>query len=389
MTHSTSPSALPTISLDYKRKAESAPIPTDQPVLNTSDFDYDLPQEFIAQTPIEPRDQARMLVLDRATGDLSHQHIYDLPNYLRPGDLLVLNDTRVIPARLLGRKETGGQAEIFLVRTLEGGRWQAMVRGKNLTVGKRILVENQEGAGVWATIEKQLDGPLRIVSFDSPLDDLLDDLGQVPLPPYIHTTLADPERYQTVYNRHEGSVAAPTAGLHFTPELLFELRAQGVQFAYVTLHVSLDTFRPVSEADPRQHDIHSEWLEFSSSTARMVNDTRLRGDRIIAVGTTSVRALETAAKIALGLSPCDPAPSNLVCGWQTTAAFTGDTDLFILPGHHFRAVDAMLTNFHLPRSTLLMLVSAFASKQNIDTAYAEAIAQHYRFFSFGDAMLIT
>ena len=356
--------------------------------LRTADFDYDLPQEFIAQTPIEPRDHARMLVLDRATGAVSHQHIYDLPSYLRPGDLLVLNDTRVIPARLLGRKETGGKVEIFLVRALEDGRWQAMVRGKNLTVGKRILVGNQEGARVWATIAKQLDGPLRIVSFDEPIDDLLDDLGQVPLPPYIHTALADPERYQTVYSRHEGSVAAPTAGLHFTPELLFDLRARGVQFAYVTLHVSLDTFRPVSEADPRQHDIHSEWLEFSSNTARMVNDTRLRGDRIIAVGTTSVRALETAAKIALGLSPCDPAPSNLVCGWQTTAAFTGDTDLYILPGHHFRAVDAMLTNFHLPRSTLLMLVSAFAGKENIDRAYAEAIARRYRFFSFGDAMLI-
>ena len=357
--------------------------------LKTADFDYELPQEFIAQTPIEPRDHARMLVLDRATGVLTHQHVYDLPAHLRPGDLLVLNDTRVIAARLLGRKETGGQAEVFLLKRLHDGHWQAMVRGKNLTVGKRILVENQEGVRVWATIEQELDGPLRLVSFDSSIDDLLDDLGQVPLPPYIHTALDDPERYQTVFNRYEGSVAAPTAGLHFTPELLFELRDLGVQFAYVTLHVSLDTFRPVSEADPRQHDIHSEWLEFSSNTARMVNDTRLRGDRIIAVGTTSVRALETAAKIALGLSPCDPAPSNLVCGWQTTAAFTGDTDLFILPGHHFRAVDAMLTNFHLPRSTLLMLVSAFAGKHNIDTAYAEAIAQHYRFFSFGDAMLIT
>lgn len=389
MMHSKLSGALPTISLDYKRKAEASSVPADLSEIKTADFDYDLPQEFIAQTPIEPRDHARLLVLDRTTGDLSHQHIYDLPQHLRPGDLLVLNDTRVIPARLLGRKETGGQAEIFLVRALEDGRWQAMVRGKNLTVGKRILVENQEGAQVWATITKQLDGPLRIVSFDEPIDDLLDDLGQVPLPPYIHTALDDPERYQTVYSRYEGSVAAPTAGLHFTPELLFDLRARGVQFVYVTLHVSLDTFRPVSEADPRRHDIHSEWLEFSSNTARLVNDTRLRGDRIIAVGTTSVRALETAAKIALGLSPCDPAPSDLVCGWQTTAAFTGDTDLYILPGHHFRAVDAMLTNFHLPRSTLLMLVSAFAGKANIDRAYAEAIAQRYRFFSFGDAMLIT
>jgi len=389
MTHPKSSGALPTISLDYKRKIGIAPAPTELPALTTDDFDYELPQELIAQTPIEPRDSARMLVLDRASGELAHRHISDLPAYLRPGDLLVLNDTRVIPARLLGRKETGGQAEIFLLKSLDEGRWQAMVRGKNLAVGKRILVENQEDVRVWATIEEELDGPLRIVSFDSAIDDLIDDLGQVPLPPYIHTTLEDPERYQTVYSRYDGSVAAPTAGLHFTPELLFDLRAQGVQFAYVTLHVSLDTFRPVSEADPRQHDIHSEWLEFSSNTARMVNDTRLRGDRIIAVGTTSVRALETAAKIALGLSPCDPVPSNLVCGWQTTAAWSGDTDLYILPGHHFRALDAMLTNFHLPRSTLLMLVSALAGKEHIYRAYAEAIIHRYRFFSFGDAMLIT
>jgi len=388
MTHSKPSGALSSISLDYKRKVASPLAPTEIASLKTDDFDYDLPGELIAQTPIEPRDSARMLVLDRASGELAHRRISDLPTYLRPGDLLVLNDTRVIPARLLGRKETGGQVEVFLLKRLDDGRWQAMVRGKKLTVGKRILVGNQEDMRVWATIEEELDGPLRIVSFDSPIDDLLDDLGQVPLPPYIHTSLEDSERYQTVFSRYEGSVAAPTAGLHFTPELLFDLRAQGVQFAYVTLHVSLDTFQPVSEADPRQHGIHSEWLEFSSNTARMVNDTRLRGDRIIAVGTTSVRALETAAKIALGLAPCDPTPSNLVCGWQTTAAWTGDTDLYILPGHHFRAVDTMLTNFHLPRSTLLMLVSAFANKEQIDQAYAEAIAQRYRFFSFGDAMLI-
>lgn len=342
----------------------------------------------IAQTPIEPRDHARLLVLDRAGGDLAHRHIYNLPEFLRPGDLLVLNDTRVLPARLLGRKESGGRVEIFLLREWDGGVWETLVRGKNLTEGKRILVGDEAGQHTWATITAEHDGPIRTISFDPPLAGLLDDLGTVPLPPYITQPLADPERYQTIFSRHDGSAAAPTAGLHFTPDLLLKLRDQGVNMAYVTLHVGLDTFRPVSAADPRAHDIHSEWLSFSAETARMVNDTRLRGDRIIAVGTTSVRALESAAKIALGLSPCDPALAHLACGWQTTAAWTGETDLFILPGHHFRATDVMLTNFHLPRSTLLMLVSAFAGKANIDRAYAEAIAQQYRFYSFGDAMLI-
>ncbi len=356
--------------------------------LRTSDFDYHLPQGFVAQTPIEPRDHARLLVLERATGDILHQHVYDLPAYLHAGDLLVPNDTRVIPARLLGKKESGGQVEVFLLKPMAEGAWQAMVRGKNLTVGKRIEIGGNTEGGVVATIEQVLQGPLRLVSFDPPIEPLLEDIGQVPLPPYIHTSLDNPERYQTVYNRREGSVAAPTAGLHFTPDLLLQLRDQGVQMAYVTLHVSLDTFRPVQEEDPHLHEIHSEWLQFSAETARLVNETRLRGNRIVAVGTTSVRSLETAAKIALGLSPCDPAPADLACGWQTTAAWSGETDLYILPGHPFRAVDVMLTNFHLPRSTLLMLVSAFAGKASIDRAYAEAIAEEYRFFSFGDAMLI-
>jgi len=356
--------------------------------LQTSDFDYDLPSELIAQIPIEPRDRARMMIVDRAQAQIDHRHVTDLPDILQAGDLLVLNDTRVIPARLLGHKETGGRVEIFLLKALNEHAWQAMVRGKNLHPGKRIRLGSVEGRGIEATITADLGGSLRQISFSAPVADWLDTLGQVPLPPYIHEHLADPERYQTVFSRYEGSVAAPTAGLHFTPELLLQLRQRHVQFAYVTLHVSLDTFRPVKVEDPRRHDIHREWLSFSADTARQVNDTRLRGNRIVAVGTTSVRALETAAKIALGLAPCDPAPEHLMCGWQTTAAWSGETDLFILPGHHFRAVDAMLTNFHLPRSTLLMLVSAFAGKGLIDRAYAQAIAEKYRFFSFGDAMLI-
>lgn len=357
-------------------------------IMKTADFDYDLPTDLIAQTPLEPRDHARLLVLDRADGHIAHRRVYDLPDYLRDGDLLVLNDTRVLPARLLGRKETGGQAEIFVLKQQEDGDWQALVRGKNLTVGKRILVGSLDGPHTWATIVAENEHALRTVHFDCPLEQVLADLGHIPLPPYIHAPLADPERYQTVFSRREGSVAAPTASLHFTPELLLALRDRGVQFAYITLHISLDTFRPVSVADPRQHTMHREWLQVGAESARAVNETRLRGGRIVAAGTTSVRALETAAQIALGLAPCDPAPTDLACGWQTVAAWTGETDLFILPGRRFRAVDAMLTNFHLPRSTLLMLVAAFAGKENIDRAYQEAIAQRYRFFSFGDAMLI-
>ena len=356
--------------------------------MKTADFDYHLPQHLIAQTPIEPRDHARLLVLDRAGGEIEHRHVFDLPDYLRPGDLLVLNDTRVIPARLLGRKETGGQVEILLLKRQEDGSWQALVRGKHLTPGKRILVGDPSGPHSQAIIFVEEDGPIRAVAFDPPIDELLDQLGQTPLPPYIHTPLADPDRYQTIFARHDGSAAAPTASLHFTPNLLLRLRERGVGFAFVTLHISLDTFLPVSEDNPSQHVIHREWLRVGAEAARAINETRLAGGRIIAAGTTSVRALETAAKIALGLQPCDPAPDDLACGWQTVAAWTGETDLFLLPGHRFRAVDALLTNFHLPRSTLLMLVSAFAGQELIARAYAEAIARHYRFFSFGDAMLI-
>ena len=353
----------------------------------TSDFDYHLPPERIAQTPIEPRDHARMMVLDRKTGAIEHKRITDIVDYLKPGDLLVLNDTRVIPARLLGRKETGGQAEVFLLRPLQDGRWEALVRGKNLTPGKRVIIESESQQAV-ATIEADLGGPKRVVSFDQDIDDILEDIGHIPLPPYIHETLADPERYQTIYGYKEGAVAAPTAGLHFTGDLLMDLRSRGVQFAYVTLHVGLGTFQPVKEENALEHEMHSEWMEMTNTTARLINDTRLAGGRIVAVGTTSVRVLETAAKISLGLEPSDPAPPNLVCGWKTVSAWTGETNLFIYPGHHFRATDVMLTNFHLPKSTLLMLVSAFAGRETILRAYEEAIEQGYRFFSFGDAMLI-
>ncbi len=353
----------------------------------TSDFDYHLPPERIAQTPIEPRDHARMMVLDRKTGAIEHKRITDIVDYLKPGDLLVLNDTRVIPARLLGRKETGGQAEVFLLRPLEDDRWETLVRGKNLTPGKRVIIEGKSQQAV-ATIEADLGGPKRVVSFDQNLDEILDDIGHIPLPPYIHEALEDPERYQTIYGYKEGAVAAPTAGLHFTGDLLMELRSRGVQFAYVTLHVGLGTFQPVKEENALEHEMHSEWMEMTNTTARLINDTRLAGGRIVAVGTTSVRVLETAAKISLGLKPDEPAPPNLVCGWKTVSAWTGETNLFITPGHHFRAVDVMLTNFHLPKSTLLMLVSAFAGRETILRAYEEAVREQYRFFSFGDAMLI-
>ncbi|MEJ5199874.1 MAG: tRNA preQ1(34) S-adenosylmethionine ribosyltransferase-isomerase QueA [Anaerolineae bacterium] len=405
--------------------------------MKTSDFDYDLPPELIAQTPIEPRDASRLLVVERATGQLSHRRFRDLPEYLRPGDLLVGNDSRVIPARLHGVKPTGGAVEIFLVRprpispsdaedstprpldpkmaarravgahgraplpvssvtapaAAEGSaeQWECLVRGKGLRPGVRVTVR-KAGADrtITATIvaEAEDGGPLRIVSFDPPVREWLWEVGEVPLPPYIHQPLSDAERYQTVYSRVEGSVASSTAGLHFTPELLVALRERGVKLAFVTLHIGLDTFRPVQVEDIEAHQIHREWAQISPETARAINETRLAGGRIVAVGTTVVRTLESGAKIALGYRPADPVPEDAVCGWQTVAAFTGETDLFIRPPYRFRAVDAMITNFHLPRSTLLMLVSAFAGKALIERAYAEAIRERYRFYSFGDAMLI-
>ncbi len=365
--------------------------------MKTSDFDYFLPPELIAQTPIEPRDASRLLVVDRRTGNLAHRHFGDVVEYLRPGDLLIGNDSRVIPARLHGVKPAGGAVEIFLLRPVhqEGdpsearATWECLVGGKGLRPGVEVRVAKPGGqAAITATIMAETESGSRIIAFDPPVEEWLWNTGEVPLPPYIHQPLADPERYQTVYSRVEGSVASSTAGLHFTPEMLVAVRERGVGLAFVTLHIGLDTFRPVQAENIEEHHIHREWAELSPQTARAINETRLAGGRVIAVGTTVVRTLESAAKIALGFRPCDEVPEGAVCGWQTVSAFAGETDLFIRPGHVFRAVDAMITNFHLPRSTLLLLVSAFAGKALIDRAYAEAIRERYRFYSFGDAMLI-
>ena len=340
--------------------------------MRTSDFDYHLPPHLIAQTPAEPRDSSRLLVLDRSSRHMEHRLFRDLPQYLRRGDVLVFNDSRVIPARLHARREgTGGKAELLLLSRVEPGVWKAIGRpGRRLTPGARLLLEGTPGADVWVEVlEASADGT-RTVALSS--DDGIDLAGQVPLPPYIHTPLADPERYQTVYAREPGSAAAPTAGLHFTPEMLRGLEESGVELVYVTLHVGLDTFRPLRSDDPREHTIHGEYFQVSPEAAASLAVARAEGRRIVAVGTTSVRVLE---QIALGSRDGALATS----GW---------TELYMLPGHQFRMVDALVTNFHLPRTTLLMLVSAFAGRELVLEAYREAIAQEYRFYSFGDGMLI-
>ncbi|HRI55967.1 MAG TPA: tRNA preQ1(34) S-adenosylmethionine ribosyltransferase-isomerase QueA [Anaerolineae bacterium] len=372
--------------------------------MNTSDFDYTLPPDRIAQTPVEPRDSSRLLVVHRQSGRLEQRAFRDIVEYLQPGDLLVANDSRVIPARLHGHKTTGGQVEILLLRpdagaeTLPGQEraesagplWQCLVGGKGLRPGVRVIIDAQRArsetgpSGIVATIEAELPEGGRLVSFSQPLDEWLYELGEMPLPPYIHARLEDGERYQTVYSRIEGSAASSTAGLHFTPELLLELRARGVGLAFVTLHIGLDTFQPVKVERLEDHPMHSEWASLSADVARQINETTLRGGRVIAVGTTAVRTLEWAATGAQGLDPYDVE----ACPWKRTAAFEGETNLFIRPGYRFRAVDALLTNFHLPRSTLLMLVSAFGGKALIEQAYQTAIDEGYRFYSFGDAMLI-
>lgn len=339
-------------------------------MMKTSDFDYDLPPELIAQTPVEPRDHSKLLVLDRSSGAIQHVRFFQLGDFLRPGDLLVLNRTRVIPARLYARKDTGGRVELLLLRRVEDHVWETLVGGKGLIAGRHLKVEN----GPRAEIIGELEGSRRIVRFAEPIEPYFDQAGHVPLPPYIHTPLADPGRYQTVYAQAPGSVAAPTAGLHFTHGLMQHLRSIGVQFAQVTLHVGLDTFAPVTEDDPRKHKIHMEWCEVDAQTAEQITKTRSEGGRVIAVGTTSVRTLESAARHATDATRIAP--------------FSGPTDLFILPGYKFRVVDGLITNFHLPRSTLLMLVSAFAGRERILEAYEIAKRQGYRFYSFGDAMLI-
>jgi S-adenosylmethionine:tRNA ribosyltransferase-isomerase len=335
--------------------------------LKTSDFDYHLPESSIAQTPLEPRDSSRLLVLHRGRGELEHCIFRDVTDYLHAGDLLVLNQTRVIPARIYARKETGGRMELLLLRRQDSLTWEALVGGKGLRVGKKVQIEE----GPSAEIVEVLEGSERLIRFSEPIEPFFPKVGNVPLPPYIHEKLNDPERYQTVYAKVPGSAAAPTAGLHFTPRLLEELQVKGVRTAYVTLHVGLDTFAPVTEENPEEHKVHSEWCELTQETAEAINDTRSRGRKVIAVGTTSVRTLESA-----------------MAGRDIISSYTGPTSLFILPGYQFRVVDAMITNFHLPKSTLLMLVSGFAGRERILETYQIAVNEGYRFYSFGDAMLI-
>ena len=350
--------------------------------MKTSDFDYYLPETCIAQTPIEPRDSSRLLVLNRNTGELEHRRFNEIGDYLNPGDLLVLNQTRVIPARIYARKSTGGKVELLLLRRRDSLTWECLVGGKGMTVGKSVLVKN----GPSAEIVDILNGSERLVKFSEPIEPFFSKVGNVPLPPYIHEKLDDPERYQTVYAREPGSAAAPTAGLHFTPRLLDELKAKGVKIAYVTLHVGLDTFAPVTEEDPEEHKIHTEWCELSQETADAINETRANGGRVIAVGTTSVRTLEAAG---IGNQESDGVPdSHSPTPDSRVSAFIGPTSLYILPGYNFKVVDAMITNFHLPKSTLIMLVSAFAGREKILDIYKTAIKEGYRFYSFGDAMLI-
>lgn len=339
--------------------------------LRTADFDYDLPPELIAQTPVEPRDASRLMVLNRQTGVITHTYFNQVGQFLSAGDVLVINQTRVIPARLYARKiPTGGRIEVLLLRRVDALTWEALVGGKGLLSGKRIQIEDGPGAQITAV----LDGARRVIRFDHPIETDLPRVGHMPLPPYIHTPLRDPGRYQTVYAEQSGSAAAPTAGLHFTPRLMAELESKGIQFARITLHVGLDTFAPVTEETPGAHRIHTEWCQLTRSAAQVINQAHRSGHRIIAVGTTSVRTLESAA--------CRGGGQDLV------GEYEGATDLFILPGYPFKAVDAMITNFHLPRSTLVMLVSAFAGREQILSAYQTAKELGYRFYSFGDAMFI-
>jgi S-adenosylmethionine:tRNA ribosyltransferase-isomerase len=347
--------------------------------MKTSDFDYHLPAELIAQTPIEPRDHSRLMILDRDTGSIEHRRFSEIGDFLTPGDVLVLNESRVIPARLSGQREGGGKAEVLLLRRLEPCLWEALVRpSKRIGVGDKIRIAAKEQTSITGPTSVDVEvlergeQALRTIRFDD--EAMLEELGEAPLPPYIHAPLDDPERYQTVYARVSGSVAAPTAGLHFTPQLLQQIENKGVRLAFVTLHVGLDSFRPVRVEDPGQHHMHSEYGELSVEAATELASARARGNRIICVGTTAVRLLEQAA-LASGES-------------EVLKPFRGGVDLFILPGHQFCLVDRLITNFHLPRSTLLMLVSAFAGKELIDRAYQEAISLRYRFYSFGDCMLI-
>lgn len=353
--------------------------------MHLSDFDYHLPAESIAQHPADPRDSSRLLVLPRAGGELEHRVFRDLPGYLNAGDVLVLNNTRVIPARLHGFKHpTGGAIEILLLRQLDALNWQALVGGRGLRAGQQLRFPG----GIEAEIVNELDEAERVIRFNQPVNDLLAEVGETPLPPYITAPLDDAERYQTVYSRVEGSAAAPTAGLHFTPELLVALRDRGVLFAYVTLHIGLGTFQPVKVDNISTHPMHSEFAELKASEAQIINQAKLAGGRIIAVGTTATRTLETAGILSEGGDPDHPERSPDACPWRPVTAFAQDTRLFIYPGYRWRVVNGMITNFHLPKSTLLMMVSSFAGRERVLHAYTTARDQGYRFYSFGDAMLM-
>jgi len=339
-------------------------------LIQTADFDYNLPSELIAQTPLPNRDQCRLLTLDRRTGAIAHRRFDELPNILRPDDLLVVNDSRVLPARLYGRKPTGGRVEILLLRPFGTDSWSALTH-PGLRVGQTVDFADVLGAQVDSI---GIDGE-RILRFNragSDLDRAIHQIGQLPIPPYVKTPLQRPDDYQTVYAAEEGSVAAPTAGLHFSHDLLERLRTNGIEQVHLTLHVGVGTFRPVKVTNVAEHRMHAEWFRISDEAATRINRAKGDGRRIVAVGTTVVRTLESVADAAGLIQPT-----------------TGDTSLFIVPGYQFRCIDALITNFHLPRSTLLMLVSAFAGREHVLAAYAEAVRERYRFYSFGDAMLIS
>ena len=337
--------------------------------MEVTDFDYDLPEELIAQTPVEPRDSSRLLVMDKKTGELEHRHFYDLPEYLKPGDLLVFNDTRVIPARLHGVKTTGAHVEVFLLTRKNATDWEVLVKpGKKLQKGAQIKFSEELSCEILDTTD--FGGRIARFHYEGIFEEILDRLGETPLPPYIHEKLKDSERYQTVYNRERGSAAAPTAGLHFTKELLKKIKDMGVEEVFVTLHVGLGTFRPVNESRIEDHKMHREFYTVSQEAADAINKAKREGRRIIAVGTTSVRTLESAG-----------ASGEMKAGGSWTS-------IFIYPGYQFRFVDALVTNFHLPQSTLIMLVSALSSRENILHAYKVAVQEKYRFFSFGGGMFI-
>ncbi len=333
----------------------------------TSDFDYELPPERIAQRPASPRDSSKLLVLDRTSGEIRHLTFYEITQLLGQNDVLVFNETRVIPARIHGwKKETGGKVEILLIRRRSSSKWECIVGGKGLTPGVKLAFPGD----LQGEVITDLGETRRVVKFSQPISPRLDEIGEMPLPPYIHEPLRDAEEYQTIFARRPGSVAAPTAGLHFTPELLRELKNSGVTLLYITLHIGLDTFVPIRSDDPSDHAIHSEWCQVSASVANSISSARKEGKRIVGVGTTTVRALESASS-----------------GGRVNP-YKGPTNLYILPGYRFKTVDAMITNFHLPRSSLLMMVSAFAGRNLVLDTYQKAIKMHYRFYSFGDAMLI-